>query len=265
MNRRGYRPVDLYELPRLYGLIFGREASLHADFIETMIRRHGRARQRAILEPACGPAHALRELARRGHPVTGFDLSPPMIDHARALFARDGRDGRLLVARMEDFTLPRRFGCAFNFVSTFRHLTRARDASAHLRRVADALAPGGLYLLGLHLTAPDASGARFERWVFTRGRLRVIWLTRLASPDRRRRLERLRTRVRILRPRGEERVETEWPLRTYSAAQLRALVRATGAFDLVACHDFTFDPGADRALDDTQSDVVLVLRRRARG
>jgi SAM-dependent methyltransferase len=262
MPGRRYRAVDLYELPRYYGLIFGQEARLHADFAVAMLHRHARTRRRAILEPACGPAHALRELARRGYPVTGFDLSRPMIEHARALFARDELTARLRIDRMETFSVRGPFALAFNFVSTFRHLTRARDARAHLLRIADALAPGGLYLLGLHLTPPGDARGTAERWTHTRGRLRLVWHTRFGAPDRRRRLERLTTRVRVIRPRGEERLETAWDLRTYDAAQLRALLRSIPALELVACHDFEFDPGSERRLDDSRSDIVLVLRRR---
>ena len=73
----------------------------------------------------------------------------------------------------------------------------------------------------------------------------------------------MRTRMRITE-RGRTRVEeTHWDFRTYSPAELRALLRRVPALRLVACHDFLYDLESRRKLDLAYPDIVLVLRRAA--
>jgi hypothetical protein len=42
---------------------------------------------------------------------------------------------------------------------------------------------------------------------------------------------------------------------------MRTLLAKVPAFELVACYDFTYDLLSPRELDDSYSDVVLVLRK----
>jgi len=81
-------------------------------------------------------------------------------------------------------------------------------------------------------------------------------------PDRRRRAERVRSRL-VVNERGrEKRSETEWTFRTYDARQVRRLFRSVPALELVAVHDMVYDIDWTRELDDTQLDCVFVLRRK---
>jgi hypothetical protein len=57
--------------------------------------------------------------------------------------------------------------------------------------------------------------------------------------------------------------ETRWQFRTYDAKQMRSLLKKVPELELVACYDFTYDIEAPRELDDSYSDVILILRRRA--
>ena len=93
--------------------------------------------------------------------------------------------------------------------------------------------------------------------------VKVTCNTRTWPVDKRTRLEPLRSRLKVEFPDGAVRQqETHWKFRTYSAFQFRALLRKVPQFQLVACHDFHHDPESTRRLDDSYSDIVLVLRRR---
>jgi 2-polyprenyl-3-methyl-5-hydroxy-6-metoxy-1,4-benzoquinol methylase len=56
------------------------ETSAQVDFIEQVM--HLTARQE-LLDVPCGEGRVALELARRGHHVTGVDLSEPLIEQAR--------------------------------------------------------------------------------------------------------------------------------------------------------------------------------------
>jgi SAM-dependent methyltransferase len=201
-------------------------------------------------------------MAARGWRVTGFDLNANMLWHARQRLARRGLRARLFQADLTAFAVRGRFDVAHCLVSTFKYLLDERAARAHLRLVARALAPGGVYVLGLHLADYARDEDERELWVERRGRTTVRCDTRVGLPDRRARLEPVLTRLTAVTPRGVRRYETRWQFRTYSPAELRRLVAAVPAFELAAVHDFDYDLARPRRLGDDRLDKVLVLRRR---
>ena len=261
-----FQTLDWYETPLYYDIVFAPETEVEAEFLEAMAARHGRPRGRRVLEPACGSGRLVLELARRGWRVTGFDASEAMLAFAGEKLRKEGLAARLVPARMESFALRGPFDLAHCLVTTFKYLLDERSARAHLERVAAALAPGGLYVLGFHLTDYAETRRTRERWVERRGRTEVVCNIQAWPADRRRRLERVRSRLAVTEgvpgKQVVRRSETSWSFRTYDAGQVRRLLRSVPALELVATHDFTYDPGSELELGDDQLDVVLILRRR---
>ena len=260
-----------YETPLYYDIVFAEDTEKEADFLETMHRRHGRgaseAKPGAVLEPACGSGRLVAAMAHRRWTVSGFDLSPEMHDFARERLRAEGLKATLWEDRMESFAVPGtkkpapRFDLAHCLVSTFKYLPTEAAAAACLRGVAAHLKCGGLFVLGVHLTDYANEKILRERWVGARRGTRVVCNTRTWPADRKTRVERLRTRLQITRG-GRTRIqETHWQFRSYNAAQMRALLKKAPEFELVACYDFTYNPGETRRLDDEYSDIVLILRR----
>ena len=230
-------------------------------FLEVMLARYGPGRGRRVLEPACGSGRLLAEMARRDYRVTGFDLSREMLAFARERLALAGLRAKLKQARLEAFELPGRFELAHCLVSTFKYLLTEADAREHLRCVARALVPGGIYVLGFHLSEYDSPHKSRERWVAERDGAHVVCNIQGWPADRRKRVERVRSRL-VVKERGEERrMETNWVFRTYDAAQVRRLLRSVPELDHIATFDFSYDASAERELSDDQLDCVLVLRR----
>ncbi|MFF8599975.1 class I SAM-dependent methyltransferase [Streptomyces sp. NPDC015232] len=97
-----------------------------------------------VLDVGCGTGSVSALLAEAGHRVTGVDLSPRMIEQARAKFATAGLPGRFLVGdAMAPPTHDRRFGAVLS-----RHLVwTLPDPEAALRDWASRLHPGGRLLL----------------------------------------------------------------------------------------------------------------------
>lgn len=271
-----WQTLDWYDAPQYYEAVFDEGTAHEADFLEAALERHGRVesgrgalarrrRVRRVLEPACGSGRLVIELARRDWRVHGFDLSQPMLDHARGELARVGvapRRVRLWPAAMQDFRTPERFDLAHCLVSTFKYLLTEADARRHLELVAEHLIPGGIYVLGFHLTDYDDTKKSRERWVAAREGFEVTCTIQGWPAQRRTRTEQVRSRLVVEEDGSTRRLETVWDFRTYDAAQVRRLLRSVPELELVATYDMTFDLDDPRELDDEQLDLVLVLRRR---
>ncbi len=257
--------IDWYDTPLYYDIVFDEDTSREADFLEAIHRRHGRTRGRSALELACGSGRLVAELAARGWKADGFDLNPAMLDFARDRLSAAGLPARLWQDRMESFRPPprSRYDLVHCLVSTFKYLLSEADALACLQHVASCLKPGGLFVLGVHLTAPGAAKPAHERWTASRDGIAVVCNTRTWPPRPGTRLEAMRTRLRIALPDGAVREqETLWEVRSYTAAQLKRLLRKCPELAPLACHDFRHDAGETRRFDDEYADLVLVLGRR---
>ena len=256
---------DWYDTPLYYDIIYDADTRQETDFLEAMYGRHssgkGAGTARRVLEPACGSGRLVRAMARRGWEAAGFDASGKMLS-----FARCRAPGALLWEdRMEGFAVPggRRFDLVHCLINTFRYLLTERDARSFLSRVAECVRPGGIFVLGLHLTDYSRSRCEHERWVMDRRGVHVVCNTRTWPPDRAARLERLRTRLVISHRGRQHRQETLWDYRTYDRRELGALLKkAMPEFEIVACHDFHCNPDAGQPFAEARDDTVVVLRRR---
>jgi len=259
-----YRALDWYESPHYYDIVFDEDTEREADFLEHVLQHYVTAAPRpgpaCVLEPACGSARLVRELVQRGHVVEGFDASRAMLRYGRERLEEDGLEARLFHGRLEDFRTRRRFDLAHCFVSTFKYLMDEDAARGHLECVARALRPGGVYVLGLHLTDYAETRKQRERWVAERDGTRVVCNIQSWPPDRRRRVERVRSRLNVEEDGETRRLETEWDFRTYDLKELRRLLASVPALQHVTTFDFTYEL-AERELDDGQLDCVLLLRR----
>lgn len=254
---------DWYDTPLYYDIIFDGDTDREADFLMAAYHRHASAPgpHPAVLEPACGSGRLMKALHARGCRVDGFDLSEAMVSYTKK---RLGDTGRVWQDRMESFTsqLGRPYDFAHCLVSTFKYLLTGEQAKAHLRHVAKNLRQGGIYALGVHLTDYDQTKLEHERWQGRRGAVQVTCNTRTWPADRVKRLEAVRTRLRITRGAKSHVQETNWQFRTYNASQLRTLILSVPELEHVASYDFTHDIDSPRKLDDSYSDIVVVLRRR---
>ncbi|MFZ2276287.1 MAG: class I SAM-dependent methyltransferase [Prosthecobacter sp.] len=260
---------DWYDTPLYYDIVFDDGTLKEADFLEEAYAKYAtpaKVARHRLLEPACGSGRLALELASRGWEVSGFDGNAHMIAFAQQRLEKAGLKARLWEDWMQSFTLPKGvkggFDLAHCLVSTFKYLLKEKDAAECLRRVAATLRPGGVFFLGLHLTDYDREEDEHERWVARRGSIEVVCNTHTWPADRKTRLEQLRTRLKITDSGRTHTQETRWQFRTYSAAQLKALLRKVPELEYLECYDFTYDLTDPRKFDDSYADVLLVLRKR---
>lgn len=256
--------LDWYQTPLYYDIVFSDEDRREGDFLAGLVERFGPPARgpRRVLEPACGSGRMLVEMARRGFEVCGFDASAQMIEFARKRLSRARREGVLFEGRLENFQAPGRFDLAHCLVNTFKYLPDEDSVQSHLRCVARALRPGGLYVIGIHLTEYEDRRCNHERWNRSRDGVQVVCNIRGWPADPRTRSEQVRSRL-VVRQNGEEkRTETRWQFRTYDWNQLRRTLSRAAAFEHLGTYDFTYDLALPREMPDDHLDVVVVLRKR---
>jgi SAM-dependent methyltransferase len=248
----------IYDHPLYYDVLFGFDRSREAGFYDRTFARCGIARGEPILEVACGPARVARLLGRCGHRVTGLDRSAAMLAFARAAAAAEKTPLLTLQADMTAFSVEHAFAAACNPLSSFRLLHHDSDVDAHLRCMAGALRPGGVYVLDLAL---QASGDQpvvttEEGWEMTRGDVTVRGENEAVSVDHAGRRLRLAW-------------GSEAHLRGYTAPALAERVRACPGFVIESWHpESSRATGVSEFCLDGQPDAppegraMLVLRRR---
>jgi SAM-dependent methyltransferase len=261
---QGVIEASWYDYPQHYDLAFRSETRPEADFIEAACRKYCPFAVRRFLEPACGTGRLIAELAARGYEMTGLDLSQPALDYLRRRMARRGLCATVFRADMADFRLNTPVDAAYSTLDSFRHLLGERAARGHLECVARGLRPGGIYILGFHLLPPDAAEECIERWTERRGRNQVTVTLRVLSTDRRRRIETLRINMLVRSGKRVLRLRDEFPLRMYTAAQFRTLLRGVPDLEVCDVYDFWYEIDRPLRLSDELSDTVFILRRRRR-
>ena len=271
-----YEEFDWYETPLFYDIVFADGTKDDCDFLEALYERHAPTKRRRILEPACGSGRLVREMARRGYRVTGFDISPGSVEFARNSLvggSPGGADGahavrippaRVLQADMASFRSRHRYDLAHCLISSFQHLKSERAALAHLRAMAAVLTKGGIYALAFHVCRYDHQSMERERNIGQRGDLHVVCNVQIWPAQQRRRRQKMRSRLIVRNGQNVSRYQTSWEFRTYDDQQFRRLLAKVPEFEHLATYDYDYDCARPPIyeLGSDRLDQVVILRRR---
>lgn len=255
-------PGTFYDYPRYYDLVYGSDWKAERDFLLAVFEHHAARPVKSLLEPACGTGRLLLPLARAGYKVSGMDLNQAMVEYCNSRLDRHGFGRPTWVGDMCDFELAVPVDAAFNTINSFRHLEEHRQAIDHLERMAESVAEGGLYVLGLHLTPTAKPATEDESWSARRGNLAVQTSMQLIDRDLARRRERYRMSYDIWTPTRHAQLVDEFDFRTYTADQFQLLLAEVPAFEVAAMYDFSYDLEQPLELDESSEDVVFILRAR---
>jgi len=253
---------SIYDHPKYYDLVFGADCASEIKFILSCAEQFCDRKPRRMFEPACGTGRLLYSLAKKGFDVSGLDLNPKAIDFCNARFERHKMKHRTFVADMSDFSVKKKYDVAFNTINSFRHLSSEKAAKGHLDCMANSIASGGLYLLGVHLTPTKAPPSETESWSARRGHLAINTHMWTNSRNKRTRVERFGIRFDVHSPTKSFRIEDELVLRSYTQKQMDALIASASDWHPVATYDFGYDIKDPIAVDATTEDVVYVLKRK---
>lgn len=259
--------LPLYRKPHLYDVAFGfRDVAAECDGLLKLAKRYGMAQPRSVLELACGPAHHLRELARRDIACTGLDINKEMLDYARELCERDGVSVTLQSADMRTFRLARRFDVVLCLFDSFAQCISERDAVETLRSSALALKKSGLLFLEFTHPSDYFSKVRshtVDRWTQRQGDLKVkaqFSVTRLDP------VAETFVASMVIEPslRGKKRspgkLMMRWPQRMWLRGGIQYVVLASGRFDIVGWYG-DIDPIVPLDSRKQAWRMIAVLRR----
>jgi len=251
-------PALLYASPEVYDVAFGWDLTLEIDFLESCWADLVPGPVRRVLEPACGTARILKALGDRGYDVLGYDRSPEMVAYASRKLAPVG--GRVLRGDMATFRPPGRFDVAINLVNSIGYLLDEADVLLHWERVAEALRPGGIYVVQFSYAGESPESASFGPWENRGGDLVTTLSWSVVREDLAARRSHQHCRIAARRG-GEERVlEEDHLLRLWTHEDLDRLVAAS-PFELLAVYRDRFEPfPLDAPRTGAEGNLYHVLR-----
>jgi len=257
---------SIYDYPNLYDVLFSDMCRPEIDFLTAFFERHYGKKTLSLFEPACGSGRLLYHLAKLGFDVTGLDLNPLSIAFCNRRLKKHGFKESAIVGNMASFSLAdmgrrKKFDAAFNFVSSFLHLTTEADAQNHLHAVADVLKTKGIYLLGFHLKPKGEQHCLHERWSLRRGALSVQSNLQSLSQDLKRRIEMIEVRIEAETPKKCYDIVDRFPFRIYSAPQFYDLLTAVNRFRILETYSFDYDISQPVSVTADTEDVLFVLER----
>lgn len=216
-------------------------------------RHAGAGSPRVALEPACGTGRYLTRLARSGWKVRGFDSDAAMVNYAKGrLRGSVGGDARIWRARFDTFgsrVSASSVGLAFCPINSIRHVASDAELVRHLVMVKHALAPSGVYAVGISLSAYGLEAPTEDVWKGRRGSLSVkqvvSYTPARGSKGRSARAERVDSVLEIRRGETTEVRASAYSLLSYSREQWEAAIARSGLRVIGMVNEFAtkFDPG----------------------
>jgi SAM-dependent methyltransferase len=194
-----------------------------------------------VLDVPCGEGRIARALARRGHRVTGVDITEAFLDEARRRAEAEDLAVRWEHGDMRNLAFEGAFDAAVNYWGSFGYFDEDGDRAV-AAGVARALRPGGRFLIEALSTETLLPGFAQRLW-------QRVGHTLVLNENR---FDHERSRVEsewtFIGPNGERDVRDS-SIRLYSYVELTSLLRDVG-FDAFDAYDTTsgepFGLGADR-------------------
>jgi SAM-dependent methyltransferase len=219
---------------------FGGFATAAAGTVIELLRAGGHQAAH-VVELGCGSGLQAALVSKAGHRVTGYDVSPAMIELARQRVPA----GKFHCASFIDATLPKcqvvtAVGEIFNY--RFDRRNSLTTLQRVFRRVFAALAPGGTFLFDVALVGRVPEG---RRRTYSEGHDWACLYEAIEDRERKS-LTRSITTFRREGNGGRYRRDHEvHKLRLFQPRQLDPLLRATGfrVRRLAGYGDFAFPPG----------------------
>ncbi|MFO1063336.1 MAG: class I SAM-dependent methyltransferase [Pirellulales bacterium] len=254
--------ASIYDFPVYYDLVFGSDCAAEMRFLHDLFGKYVDGKVKRLFEPACGTGRLIYRLGKEGFEVSGNDLNPKAIEFCNKRLEKNEIKGRAFVGDMSDFEVKKPYDAAFNTINSFRHLPTGESAANHLRCMAAAVRPGGIYALGLHLTPTRGETTDEESWSARRGNLAINTYMWPVKKEPRKRMESFGIRFDVYKPTGHLRIVDCLHLRSYTAKQFHELVEEVPDWEMVAVYDFHYDIKRPHKIDATSEDIVAILKRR---
>jgi len=129
-----------------YDVLYGdKDYEAEIDILEVLFARHALGPVRGVLDLGCGTGSHALPLAQRGYAVTGVDLSPDMLTHARSKLSDDTivdlREGDI-----RNYRDGQEYDAVLMMFAVLGYQRANADVTDALRTVAAHLRPGGVFV-----------------------------------------------------------------------------------------------------------------------
>jgi SAM-dependent methyltransferase len=116
------------------------------------------------LELACGTGRVYLELLRAGVDADGIDVSADALAALREKAADADLDPSVWQADMTEFDVDREYALAYCPFNAIQHLRTVEAQTSALRRIHDALAPGGEFVFDVFVPGFDVICKEYGEW-----------------------------------------------------------------------------------------------------
>jgi len=175
-----------------------------------------------VLDLACGFGRHAIGMAKLGYKVTGLDFNPRYLEIAAADAATAGVSVTWRTGDMRALGFDRALDAVYSYFTSFGYFGDDENEQV-LAGIARALRPGGSVLLEMAnrdrlLTHPqERTWTQREDGALLMEEITLEWVT-----------SRVVSRQHLIDPQGGTKVTKEFSLRTYTCAELSALLRRQG-------------------------------------
>ena len=188
-----------------------------------------------LLDVCCGTGSVAEQLECAGYEVTGFDLSPDMVEVARNKAVAKGLRANFHIADATKFELGERFEGAYSFFDSLNYIADLAQFRAAVSEVSRHLEPGGSFVFDLNTEFAFEEGLFDQTDQRKRALIRYDWKGTY-DPDTR------MIRVEMDFERNGERFHETHVQRAHSDEEVREALCDAG-FGLVRAYEsYSLDP-----------------------
>ncbi len=193
-----------------------------------------------LLDVCCGTGNVAELMKVQGFEVTGIDLSPTMIEQAKAKARARKMEIDYFVADATDFDLGRQFDGAFSFFDSLNYITDPQGLRKAIRCVAKHLVPGGSFVFDVNTAFAFEQKLFDQHQLDRRAKVRYDWKGEYDPICR-------IIRVHMDFWKGNEHVVEEHVQRAHTDEEIRSFLAEAGFRD-VQCYDsYTLNPPRSRS------------------
>ncbi|HEY4222612.1 MAG TPA: class I SAM-dependent methyltransferase [Myxococcota bacterium] len=252
---------ELYKNARIYDVAFNyRDFGKELDFLTACAVKLGGGAPTSFLEVAAGPGvHALLA-AERGMRVIALDLAPAMMELCAMKARARNLQLQTMVADMARFDVDTPVDLAFNPLTSISYLRTLDQLAEHMRCMARAVVPGGIYVVENNHPKDFLKGEHFTPSIWTMSEddmtVTTTWIAQ--APPNMDAAAQTYEAVGRYEVAGGPTIEDRAWLRMTFPSEIGLCARLAG-FDVVA---ELGDLDLDKPLDDSGWRAVVVLKRR---
>lgn len=170
--------AEVYD--RLTGNI---EYSKRAEFIRTLLNRHGVNDGAIVLDLACGTGSLTAELSKMGYDMIGVDNSPMMLSEAQEKMYDNGLQMLFLCQSMTELDLFGTIDAAVCTLDSLNHLETPEEIKEAIAKVGLFMNHGGIFIFDVNTIYKHREILGNNTFVYDCEDVYCVWQNQLCDDD----------------------------------------------------------------------------------